>query len=700
MPAAELDNNFVVDSDKVTSDRTQNVTFGEVAETEYVHPLSTITPSDLQYEETLRSFLTRPYPILTGVWSTSSTRNTQIASSKALRGYLSYNNALLGKLTGFSLLRTQMEFILRINGTRFHYGALVMAWYPLADLADTTGTRHNVYSATMQPSTIVTPFADNVDPLVVPFVWPYHYLDITVLANQTNFGTLKLYVLAPLAVVNQTTSTSIPYTVYARCVNPVLTGFTSATPAVADPIVEQSMVGSSGSRVVAEAVNPYRSYGDDIAIRLGVRDEDDPASLKEHEFADVDNLYSNILSVRSYYNYMIWSSADLSGATILTTTVTPRYGKTFAGANDIRNYLGTVATTHRLWRGTLNYKLQIFASGFHTGRLAITWDPVLDTPTSTSTEIHNANRLIIDIQQQTVVEFSVPYAYYKPWRETTVTTQSGFPTLQFSVLNPLTTPSGGASSIVMVLWAYGSSTLKFALPRTHVPTNVQLSTPLPDPIEEQCYKISSDFPSISASHDVFPDAKSNDICLSIRDTCRRLGADTTSDNLTNVGSDQWNSHTFAYTDTVRYLPFMLYQGMFAAMRGSVRYAVIQTSAAIISADPPEPILNPVLLYGLDFTPLAQRATLLSQVDYSYGSVTLGAPSLVLEVPYLSTAKFWPCGRASAYNDSYGGIVVKGAPTTGTVNYNTYYHLLFSPGHDFCFGMQMAPLLAGTIGVGT
>lgn len=453
-------------------ERQQQLEFAEVVGTSLavVHPLS--SHIDPMYEESIRSFLKRPYPIARGTWTGSQGFGAIIDGVSLMAEYLYTTSRIREKLTGFTYLRGDMRVSLRVNGTRFHYGMLVMAFYPLENMIG-AGNQHlrvNVKSAMMMPSIFVSPNSDGVEELQVPFAYPDQYINITGSVTDINdFGYIRLFVLDPLKAVNQTTVGQVDWTMYAHFVDPVVTGFTpldlAVVPTVAGVEV-QGYTGEDATRVVPEFLNGFNTDGGDPSVSAGmVGYPMGSSNSTELVFKPSDMELKTLYTYPNPVAVFNWSSDYLPGDRIGQIPVAPLWNQAYSSLPSyIPTYLTTISSLFQYWRGALRYRLLVVASGFHSGRLMITWNPTRGVPSAKPVpDLANANHLILDIQQTTEIYFTVPYLHHVPWQLTTNLEDAA--NIQFNILNSLTTPSGDTSTVSVFMWVYGSDTLEFAMPR-------------------------------------------------------------------------------------------------------------------------------------------------------------------------------------------------------------------------------------------
>jgi hypothetical protein len=678
--------------------REQQVDFSELVAAELIKPQPSIGYVDPMYAESIRSFLKRPYPIAAGVWTGSQAFGANVLTIPLMSSYLSTVATIREKLTGFKYIRGGMKVAIRVNGTRFHYGMMVLAFYPMDILIGAVGApRRNVGSATMMPSIFVNPTSDGLEELEVPYVYTEQFLKLND-GSTNNFGDVNMYVLDPLKSVNQTTVGAVSWTLYARFVDPVVTGFTQQTIDVtptAAAIEIQGYVGESATRVVPEFLNGFNTDGNDTSISAGVVGYPagaDPVSEIAFNRADME-----LKTLYTYPNPILhfpWSSDSPVGTQLSGIRVYPNF-QGWVGTP--AHYLSTISQAFAFWRGALRYKVMVVASGFHSGRLQISWNPATGISSSVSTvELSNTNHIIMDIQQTTEIYFTVPYLHHQPWQPVADNTQSA--AVSFNVLNSLATPSGATSLVNIFVWLYGSDTLEFALPRITVNTTGPISQPLfltdDDVIEEQCYKAPLSDPRFGRLGDAsdVPDVS----CMgerihSILQITRKYALASTF--ATGAGQDAvifrpFNRKTAAVERNTHY---NLFCRMYLAVRGPLRLAatvdVVNAGATAASEQ---------YYLGID----ASTSTTSDVI----GTITAGpspygfaivrpdsAPNPALILP-------WYCNQlfALAYHSNFASDSPLRYPAFIVTKYNGptpvgVFRIFMSTTSDFQFGFPIAPI---------
>jgi hypothetical protein len=520
----------------------QNVQFAEEAPELISQPDWSALMYDPNYEETIRSYLQRPTPIATFTWDETDGADTILFEAPDLVGtWLGSSPYLLAKLQGFKYLRGDLEVQIRVNGNRFQYGQAIAAFHPLEGdgrFGISWERRDTVYSDTMCPCVAISPFMDNVATLKIPYAYPDYFLNLTSVSYwdptppaellADNLGRFKISVLNPLATVNDAVS-AVTVTVYCRMTNPIVTGFTNysagtrSAPTGNTPYLEEQGLmdvirpivsrakGSTSSlpivnqgmaavRMVPSGLDLCRTDGADTSIIGAFHASNATTAVIDQTGHGSDMEFSRIFAKPNLISIMKWSSSDGVNTTISTIAVTPSQ----MGANNFksisatasplwvpdpnkhRSYLTHLNDTFAYWRGTLRYRIQAVASGFHSGRLMITWTPewidVSPGPgqgASTVPNVHQRYTMILDLQQETELFFEVPYVQSRPWLPTVL---AGSPTaipnpgyngyLQFRVLNSLASSSETISAVQLNVWQYGGSDLEFAMPIARTPPSL------------------------------------------------------------------------------------------------------------------------------------------------------------------------------------------------------------------------------------
>lgn len=135
--------------------------------------------------------------------------------------------------------------------------------------------------------------------------------------------------------------------------------------------------------------------------------------------------YSHIASVETLIDQFVWSSSDGQlASSIWMAPVNPRIAKRIlVAAGPPPQYvvapsaLAFVATTHEWWRGDITFRFEVICSKFHRGSLAILYEPNISQNVVIDTVLDLNKQYVtrIDLQTTTDFEFTVKWAFPRPW---------------------------------------------------------------------------------------------------------------------------------------------------------------------------------------------------------------------------------------------------------------------------------------------
>jgi hypothetical protein len=154
-----------------------------------------------------------------------------------------------------------------------------------------------------------------------------------------------------------------------------------------------------------------------------------------------------------------------------------------------------LASMFGLWTGSLRFRFSVTKTGFHSGRILISYTPSVTTlPSFYDTQ--NSYTWVLDLRDSAELEIEIPYVAPSLWKTCAPTMQdTSPPTDSFDqitglvtvyVLNPLVTAGVSVSDEVDInVWIAGGADLEFAVPcfEKFLPfrANQKKITPTPDP---------------------------------------------------------------------------------------------------------------------------------------------------------------------------------------------------------------------------
>lgn len=223
-------------ADNITT-RTEITTFSDSSVVTLTSPQDVApvpaTPVDPYMKQSLTEFLSRVY-YYSAEWSSAQ-------PSGALLAQITFPNFLFSvpqiwdKLKNFTYFRAGVKIGIRMNGSKFHYGQVLVSYTPnFNNLLDLQPAYNNVFSASGCPSFTISPSENEVHEFVLPFALPYQYIPMyyatSVSANSNGdaayqFGVVNIHVLNPLSNTLGPV-TPVSYTIFANFVDVDVAGYT------------------------------------------------------------------------------------------------------------------------------------------------------------------------------------------------------------------------------------------------------------------------------------------------------------------------------------------------------------------------------------------------------------------------------------------------------------------------------------------
>jgi len=563
-------------ADNVTT-RTEITTFSDssvVTLTSPQHiPNVPSTPVDPYMKQSLTDFLSRVY-YESHTWTSTDTMGSLLLQI-TFPNFLFSVPQIWDKLKNFTYFRAGVKISLRMNGSKFHYGQVLVSYSPQwNNTLDLQPSTNNIISASGCPCFTVSPSENEVHEFTLPFALPYQYIPMYMLTGANGdaafqFGVVNIHVLNVLSNTGAT-PTPVTYTVFANFVDVDVAGYNPisytiptritknqatlpatgipypARPSTAsqldplppftalaeDPFVaqkasreqvvksEKGIVGSvlesvsaiSGALsfipeigVVAAGVSAATGGAAMVANYFGWSN---PTSLRAiqpvvlqysnmvntHGLQDCQNLGIHpesviapatellggsgkemamlyIAQTPSLLNVgTIWNGTDTTDTGLWETNVTPTAELVnVAGLRTFPTHLSWISRTCLFWRGSIRYHIQITCSQMHVGRLRISYIPLNQLTALDSNEYASGASIIVDIQQQTSVAFTVPYLFYQPWCPTVqdlpgINQYPKTGTLRISVLNELNHPNTPVPPVFINVWTAAGPDFQLARP--------------------------------------------------------------------------------------------------------------------------------------------------------------------------------------------------------------------------------------------
>jgi len=189
-----------------------------------------ITPihqhSDPYADQGLGPLLSRPYLVDYFTWSGANTIGIMV--KKISFPYVLFQIPNIDeKLNRFKFFRAGVHVEIRLNSTTFHAGKILIVWLPHWNTANTSNqlATDDMYAQSMLEGITLSACANETVSFDIPYVAPSAYLDLLTSTapgdvNEGFFGTVKMYVLAPLVLTGNIATPTLTVTTWANFVNP------------------------------------------------------------------------------------------------------------------------------------------------------------------------------------------------------------------------------------------------------------------------------------------------------------------------------------------------------------------------------------------------------------------------------------------------------------------------------------------------
>jgi hypothetical protein len=506
----------------------ENLVFADAGMGEYVSAPSLSYRPDVDKAAGLGSFLSRPVLIDEFSWTEGDTLVPQ-------RSYqpwdLYFNTASIKrKLENYARIRAKLHLKFVVNASPFYYGAMRVCYCPIdAAVRSVYHSAGDQIKFSQMPGGFIYPQDMTSFELELPFLVPHAWLDITDRSEFQTMGDVDYILYSVLRSANGATGQNVTISCYAWASDVELAGLTTGLAMQADEYDSAGPISGPATAIanVASKLSSAPVIGSLArATEIGARTIGGIASLfgysnppviddvqafapkAFHSFASVETgvpmdkltidpknevtvdktvtgassddelVISHFAGRRSFLTGCAWTDAYTPGTQLFRFPVTPRNWDTHAGVGQA--YLNETPASHlgamfSQWRGGMEYTLKFVKTRYHTGRVAISWDPCQassgDFSSTTMTRI-------VDLQMETEVTFVIPYKAQDPWLKTNniasnwaitpagtvfVDSDSFNGYVRVTVLNELTGPAN-TQTIDVLLFCNGAKDLSFSVP--------------------------------------------------------------------------------------------------------------------------------------------------------------------------------------------------------------------------------------------
>lgn len=543
---------------------TENITFvdGVLSDTVEMGDLSGGNyDQDSDGTAKLAQYLSRPVLIYTYNWPENSIVDPNTVSVRPWAAFFGAP-AIVRKLHTFSRLRAKLHVKFVVNASPFYFGSIRACYFPLQDQRADYQNASDQIPFSQTPGVYLEPATMTTAEMVLPFLWPSNWLDVRSISEFNSMGIIKFLQYANLRSANGVTGAGATIQVYAWAEDVELMGPSTVTPlqsdeyetkegtisgpassvaSVASKMTSVPVIGefARATEIGARAVSSIaRMFGysnppiiDDVhgyqnktfhafsnsetrmpidKLSLDPKNEV-TVSSKVAGIAEDDPLaFKNLLTKESFLQGTLWNSAQSPDTNLWTAAVHPGYASPTAGGFFTTIPSAYTAFMFKYWRGSIKYRFKFIKTRYHTGRVAIMWDPAANPISAGLAATTTLFTRIVDIQEEDEVEFIVPYkartpllavknvsdSYYS--NGPTPTTIANDPestngVLTMKVLNKLTGPAANPEIDVLVYVSMGDD-FTFSVP-VNIPPTLSSADPL-GVIQSQELDVSQSTPTV------------------------------------------------------------------------------------------------------------------------------------------------------------------------------------------------------------
>lgn len=507
---------------------------------------------DVTYHEDvpLAEFFARPVKVAAFTWATSDV--TPFYQAVDPWSLFINNTRVANRMSNFQNFSGNLHVKFVINGNSFLYGRLMAEYFPLKayDLNSAVGGTaasdiNNVVQASQRLHIFLDPCESQAGELTLPFIWFYDKISLPA-GEFANLGQLYIRQLQALKHANAATG-SVNITMFVWATNVKLSipttfnisgltaqggkfdeygtgpisGLASAVSKAAGSLTRipyigkyakaTSMITSSMGQVAAlfgfskpAIIGDYTDVRPTYVSRLATVDGGDNVgklTLDSKQELTIDPSVVGLsgadeLSItaiackESYLTQFPWTVARVPNDMLFSILVRPPFSYL---AN--RWYLPAVtyaSLPFKYWRGSLIYRFQIVASGYHKGRILIVYDPYNQQAAETNIQYSK----IVDLADERDFTFEVgwgqpnawadvptlsvtnPYRTTTPWSAVGPTNNGA---ITVYVLNELTVPNSTVNNDISInVFVSGCGDFKVAVPdETQIATLVPLPSSVP-----------------------------------------------------------------------------------------------------------------------------------------------------------------------------------------------------------------------------
>lgn len=482
---------------------------------------------DINVEQSIKSFLGKPVLMDDGLLNTTDAVST-FGQFSVPGSILNLSNLFTDKLKGFFGFKATTVITLQINATRFTQGRYMLNFYPTCGAIDPASaaimvSMHNFNRTlrTQVPGIQIDVNCETQVQLKIPFVSAYPFYSLRALSINNSVRSIGVIQLHPYVPVTATAQ----YTIFAHFEDVELIGatmpqssaekeqkskdvgtvetnlrkLTLATsyakqlPVIGSTLESLGWVSDIAANIASvwgwskptsnDAPKPilrHRAYqsmnvdGVDISTKMAFSCKNEIAQLNGLLGSNVDEMcFKYIQSVPAFYTQTNWTNAQLKEVLLTSFELRPTFfvDSDTDNGNTVITFVpcSIPAINFNMYRGSFNITIKIVKTEFHTGRLAVVFQPGasdgnLTFPTMTYANTFYCHRHIIDIRYGNEWTFNFPYISDELYKQV----NAPYGKVYVYIENPLVAVSTVPTSVNLLYEISGGADLEYAQP---APTN-------------------------------------------------------------------------------------------------------------------------------------------------------------------------------------------------------------------------------------
>jgi len=374
-------------------------------------------------------------------------------------------NNIASKLANFQFFRADVRVSIRLNGTQFSYGKLLVAYLPHYVHHDLIPQRDrkmwSLPAASCCPHVIVSANTNVSEEFVIPYVTPTQFVDLSWKNADRYFGIVRVFILNPLNSSNSAEVSPLHVAIFANFENihvagPTIHSYIQKQVGERDEAERktqrQSIAGNFSSIVQVARdfcslgvirpiisrwlgfskpinVEPLRnvqldlsrdmSFGEglDYSNRLSLYPDyqiaTDSCSIFRTDKDEMDMAY--ILGTPFLFQIVTVQAGLSQGTIVAKFPVVPTIGYYYKEISYF-SHIAWYSQFFRFWRGSIKYCVMITAGSFTSGRIRVSWHPnLIDIPKQLNDGSGDYVSHVVDITGDTRFNFSIPYLQAVPW---------------------------------------------------------------------------------------------------------------------------------------------------------------------------------------------------------------------------------------------------------------------------------------------